>query len=71
MRKYKKYIQRLQLQFVLLVLGKPDRQLRTRSAPSHSNFASNQRRQDIYFRLYEKGFSNSILFQQFNRVFVV
>ena len=38
MMNYKKYARRLQTQFVLLVLGKPDRKVRTRSAPRHSNF---------------------------------
>ena len=37
MMNYKKYARRLQTQFVLLVLGKPDRKVRTRSAPRHSN----------------------------------
>ena len=43
------------LQFVLVELGKPDKEAKTRSAPCHSNFSLNQKRQDIDVRLCEKG----------------
>ena len=69
MRNSKKYVQRLQLQFVLVVLGKPGREARTRSAQWHSNFVSNQKMQNIDVRTYKKGFSQSI--QELYHVFII
>ena len=59
------------LQFVFLVLGKPGREARMRSTQWHSNFVSNQKKQNINVRTCEKEFSNSIHVQEFYRVFII
>ena len=71
MRNNKKYVRRKQLQFVLAVLGKPGREARTRSARGILIFSSNQKRQDIDARPYEKGLSNCIHFHELYRVFII
>ena len=64
MKNNKKYVRRLQLQFVLVVLGKHAREMKMKSAKWHSNFSYNQISQDINIRIYENGFSIRAFFSR-------